>query len=50
VGREFELPSGQAKYNKIGISYFTAKRTILESKIKDWLTWIQDNVRRHIYP
>jgi hypothetical protein len=44
VARWFEHLSGQTKDYKIGICCFSAKRTALRSKSKDWLTQNQDNV------
>jgi hypothetical protein len=37
-------PVGQTKDYKIGICYFSAKRTALRRKSKDWLAWNQNNV------
>jgi hypothetical protein len=34
----FEPRSGQTKYYKIGICYFSAKHAALRSKNKDWLS------------
>jgi len=46
VDRMFEVRSGQIKYFKIGICYFSVKHTALISKSKDWLVQIQNNVSR----
>ena len=40
----FEPRSNQTKDYKIGICCFSAKRSALRKKSKDWLAWNQDNV------
>ena len=45
VDRGFKPQSGQTKDYKIGICCFSAiKHAGLRSKIKDWLSWNQNNV------
>ena len=44
VDRGLDSQSGQIKYSKIGIRYFSSKHAALRSKSKDWLAWNQDNV------
>ena len=44
IDRGFELWSGQTKDYIIGIYCFSAKRTSLRRKSKDWLARNQDNV------
>ena len=44
VDRGFEPRSGKTKDYKIGICYFSAKKTALRRKSKDRLSWNQDNV------
>ena len=44
VDRGFEPRSGQTKYYRIGICFFSAKHVTLRKKSKDWLTLNQDNV------
>ena len=41
VDHEFDLWSGQAKYNKNGICCISVNHAALRSKIKDWLAQIQ---------
>ena len=44
VDREFKPRSDQTKDYEIGDYFFTAKYTVLRSKSKDWLVWIQNNL------
>jgi hypothetical protein len=44
VDHVFEPRSGQTKDYKIGMCCFSAKRTSLRKKSKDWSTLNQDNV------
>jgi hypothetical protein len=44
VGLEFKSPLGQTKDYKIGICCFSAKKTALRRKSKDWSALNRNNV------